>query len=255
MTQNHGLPVNRMRPGVPDVHITDAEDAQLAAYRPLAGQAVLGLIGGLLAPLAMIDPLMWAVPVFGLVFSWWALRRIRRYAPAMAGRGMALCGLFLSVLFLATASSEWLAYRAIVRREARQFAPLWFRYLAQDEPQKAHQLTMPPAFRQPLDDRLWAAYRKSDDLREGLQSFVGNPLVKTLLALGPKAQVRFYRSAGQARDRNNDLIDLTYAVTYEEEGEKKSFFVSVQMMRIKMPAGGADWRILKTEGGVRPAGW
>ena len=43
-------------PSVPDVHITDPQDAELAAYRALAGQAVLGLIFGLLAPLALVDP-------------------------------------------------------------------------------------------------------------------------------------------------------------------------------------------------------
>ena len=32
-----------MRPSVPDVHITDPQDAELAEYRALAGQAVLGL--------------------------------------------------------------------------------------------------------------------------------------------------------------------------------------------------------------------
>ena len=49
-----------MRPSVPDVHITDSQDAELAEYRPLAGQAVLGLICGLLAPLAVVDPLLWS---------------------------------------------------------------------------------------------------------------------------------------------------------------------------------------------------
>ena len=82
-----------MRPGVPDVHITDPEDAELAAYRPLAGQAVLGLICGLLAPLAMVDPMLWAIPMLGTLLSCWALRRIKRYAPAMVGRKIAIGGL------------------------------------------------------------------------------------------------------------------------------------------------------------------
>ena len=47
-----------MRPSVPDVHITDSRDAELAEYRALAGQAVLGLLLGLSAPLAMIDPML-----------------------------------------------------------------------------------------------------------------------------------------------------------------------------------------------------
>ena len=58
-----------MRPSVPDVHITDPQDADLAAYRALAPQAVVGLIFGLLAPLAMVDPLLWAIPLLGTILS------------------------------------------------------------------------------------------------------------------------------------------------------------------------------------------
>ena len=51
------------------------------------------LIGGLLAPLALVDPMLWTLPLLGTVFSWWALRRIKRGAPAISGGKMALSGL------------------------------------------------------------------------------------------------------------------------------------------------------------------
>ena len=77
--------------------------------------------------------------------------------------------------------------------------------------------------------------------------------MRTLLALGPKAQVRFYQTAAQARDNDNDQVDQVYAVTYEEGSERKSFFVLVRMSRLKLRSGGAD--IMQTEGGYRPPGW
>ena len=58
-------------------------------------------------------------------------------------------------------------------------------------------------------------------------------MVRTLLALGPKAQVRFFDTVGQTRQDDDDVVDQLYAVTYEEEGEKKSFFVAVQAVRHK----------------------
>ena len=79
--------------------------------------------------------------------------------------------------------------------------------------------------------------------------------MRTLLALGPKAQVRFYQTADADREDDNDLVNQFYAVTYEEEGERKSFFVLVRMMRQKLGSGQAGWRILAAEGGVRPEGW
>ena len=244
-----------MRPSVPDVHITDPQDAELAAYRSLAVQAVLGLIFGLLAPLALIDPMLWAAPVLGAMFSWWALRRIRNNEPAFAGRKIAMVGLTLSLLFLAAAPTDWLVYRGMVRDEAQQFSALWFKYLAQDEPFKAHQLTTAPQLRQPLDDNLQAFYRGGSRVRDDIEAYVNWPLVRTLLALGPKAQVRFYQTTEQARDNADDQVAQCYAVTYDEGGEKKSFFVLVRMMRQKLKNGGAGWCITRTEGGVRPEGW
>jgi hypothetical protein len=244
-----------IQPGVPDVRITDRQDAELASYRALAWQAVLGLIFGLLAPLAMVDPLLWAMPILGTIFSWWGLRRIKNYPAEFLGRKIALAGLTLSLLFLAAAPSDWFAYRRIVRGEARQFSALWFKYLAQDEPQKAYQFTVVPQLRLRLDDHLWAGYRASSDLRDALEKYVESPLVRTLLALGPKAQVRFYDTVGQTHQDNDDWVDQCYAVAYEEDGEKKSFFVVVSMVRRELGSGAAEWRIVRTDGGFRPEGW
>ena len=82
-----------------------------------------------------------------------------------------------------------------------------------------------------------------------------SPLVRTLLALGPKAQVGFYRTVGQSHNNDRDEVDQLYAVTYEEDGERKSFFVSVHLQRTKLSDGAASWRIISTQGGVRPEGW
>jgi hypothetical protein len=244
-----------MRPSVPDVHITDSQDAELAEYRPIAPQAIVGLIFGLLAPLAMVDVTLWSIPVLGALFAVWALRRTKKSEPAIGGRKMALCGLTLSIIFLAAAPSDWLAYRRMVAEEARQFSAQWFRFVTQEEPQKACQLTMTPQTRRPLDEHLWAFFRNSPKDREHLETYVKTPLVRTLLALGPKAQVRFYQTVGQSRDNNNDQVEQLYAVTYEEANEKKTFFVLVRSLRTKLRDGNAGWRILQTEGPVRPEGW
>jgi hypothetical protein len=244
-----------MRPSVPDVHITDSQDAELATYRALTSQAVVGLLFGLLAPLALLDPVLWAVPALGVFFSGWALRRIHRDPLALTGRKLAWAGLLLSLLLAAAAPTDCLICRRIVRNEARQFSALWLRCLTHDEPHKALQLTVSPQDRRPLDDHLWDYYRNNPRARRKLEDYVQLPLVHTLLALGPRAVVRFYETADQVQEGNNDLVELVYAVTYEEEGEKKSFFVVVQALRSKLADGKAGWRIAQTTGGGKPAGW
>jgi hypothetical protein len=124
-----------------------------------------------------------------------------------------------------------------------------------DQPLKAHQLTLSPRLRQPLGENLWGLYRNNARSRKELEAYVQRPLVRTLLALGPRPMVRFYETAGQIHDGNEDLVDSVFAVTYEEEGETKSFFVDVQAYRTDLGDGSAGWQILQTRGGVRPKGW
>jgi hypothetical protein len=244
-----------MRPSVPDVHISDPQDAEMSAYRPVAWDAVLGMLFGLASPLAFVGWFLWAVPAVGVLLNGRALGRFRRNPGTLTGRKMALLGLLLSLGFGCAAPSDWVVYRWTARREARRFAESFFRHLAQDEPQKAFQFLIPAPQRQPLDDRLWGVYNNDDKQRKGLENFVAMPVVRTLLALGPQASVRFYETAEQKQLDDNDEVTGLFAVTYDDAGEKKSFFVKVQMVRQPLPTGGTGWRIFAVEGGVKPAGW
>jgi hypothetical protein len=235
-----------MRPSVPDVHITDSQDAEFAAYRALATQAVAGLILTLLSPLAFIDPVLWVVPLFAVFFSGWALRRIKRDPSALTGGKLAWIGLFISLVIAAAAPTTWLVYRSTIRSEARQFTSLWLQAIMHDEPQIAHQLTLPLPSRCPANGDLWRYYRDAPKLRRKLEGYVQTPLVRTLLALGPRAVVRFYETASQTQQDDNDLVEQVYAVTYEEEGEKRSLLVVVQALRTSFDDGTANWAILST---------
>lgn len=241
-----------MRPSVPEVHITDHRDAELAEYRALAGQSVAGLIFGLLAPLALIDTLLWILPAIGLLFSLWALRRIKNATPSLTGRGLATVGLTLSLLFAVAAPAEWLTYHWKVREEARQFSTSWFDHVMQEQPQKAHQLSLSPENRRPFNEALWDYYRNNPRPREALKNYVANPAVRALLAMGPRARVQFYDTAGQSRGDQADNVEQLYAVTYDEDSERKSFFIALRMVREKDEDGKAGWRVVSVEGGVVP---
>ena len=224
-----------MRPSVPDVYITDPQDEESVRVpgggRPGRG----GAADRAVVPAGSHYPDALGRARAGDAAERLALRRIRRSEPGLTGRKMALAGLLLSLAFLAAAPTDWFAYRWRVRREAAEFAGSWLHFLTTDEPQKAFQLTLPPAGRQPLDDRLWAVYRDTPKLRQGLENYVKVPLVRTLLALGPKARVRFFDTAGQTSGDREDVVELIYAVSYEEQGEQKSFLVAVQMVRSHWP--------------------
>jgi hypothetical protein len=239
--------------------MTDDQDAEIAQYRSLSALAVTGLVLGLLSAFWMIDPLLWFLPVppAGIVFSLLALRQIRLNAPELVGRKAALLGLILAVLFGTAAPSNWLCYRWAVCREARQFAGQWFDFLAQGQPQKAYQLTLHPRYRPPLDDEaLQDTYRPGSAAEKELENYRSQPLVLALTALGGRAQVRFYQTGGMGHSGERDLVIQVYAVTYRdpETDEKKSFFVSLEMHRLRLKDGRAQWQLSRATGGGKPAG-
>ena len=244
----------------------EAGDAEIARYRPLSKLAVAGLIVGLLSPLAVIEPVLYLIPLAGILVGALALGRIARSGQALLGRKAALAGLVLSVGLAAAAPGHWITYRWLLRREARQFATVWFDLLRQGEPQKAFQLTVHPDYRQPLDDSLWDYYKENPQQHRSLWDYVGNaerglsdqapPLVRTLLALGSRARVRYFATEGQGRIGGTDTVYQIYAVTYDEGGGPKTFFVSMELKRVLVkPSGVASWRITRADGGVRPSAY
>ena len=109
-----------------------------------------------------------------------------------AGADRPKTGLGRLVAFAAVGSSlrpptGW-STAACVRNEARQFSSLWLRYLTHDEPQKAHQLTVPPQNRQPLDDHLWNYYRNKPASRQALEGYVQIAAGAHSAGLGAKGQ-------------------------------------------------------------------
>ena len=109
--------------------LSDAQDADLVRYHALSRLAVAGLVLGLLSALSVLAPMLWIVPGLGVIVSGTALWQINRNAPALAGRRLAQGGLLLSIALGVAVPVDWFVYRRLVRKEARQFAAMWFEYL------------------------------------------------------------------------------------------------------------------------------
>jgi hypothetical protein len=246
----------------PDIHqlrLFDPSDAEFAEYRPVSGWAVAGLVGGLLSPLALADEVLWAIPVAAVIVCTLAFRQIKQHAPAMIGRKAAWAGIWLAVLSISAVTSDWIYYQWRVRDEARQVAMYWFELLAKNRPEFAFQLTIVPQDRHPLDERIWDFYVDSEKIRwfTAFKNYVApgksgeSPnLVRTLMALGKSAEVRYISTLKQFDLENQEVFDQLYAVTIDESGEKKTFFVSIRLSRFSMINGQAAWQIVETQGGV-----
>jgi hypothetical protein len=160
----------------------------------------------------------------------------------------------LSLLFGAVSVGNWLAYRWLLTREAEQVGKAWFELMARGQPQWAHQLTLRPDDREPPGGDGWAAYRGSQQLHDALEKSLMEPLLRTLLALGTKAEVRLYATE-KIDDAvpGREVVVQLYAVTFEKDGRKTTFLVRVAAQRAATQfADRVAWRVAGVEGGVKP---
>jgi hypothetical protein len=234
-------------------------DDNLSGYRAISSKSVLGLLLGFAAPLALLSPLFWVVPLAGIAACALALREIHAEGRHVTGRNSALAGLALSLVFGVASISMFVSHRWWTQREAQAIAQLWFDLLLDGQPHKAYQFTEIPAARQPLDDALWEHYRTTTGARESLQRFVAEPLVRALLALDGTAQVRFWNTESQQRLKGpliypaSELIRLEYAITFGQEPQKTTFFARVALHRtIDSQSGAVGWRIADFDGEQPP---
>jgi hypothetical protein len=235
--------------------INELEGAELPDYRPLCVPAMVGCALGALSFLALLHPVMWFWPLIAAGVNIYALIVLAQ-SDRMIGQRAALWGLFLSLLFGIGAPMRTVVYQWFQQREAREFGDEWLQTLSEGNVYKAHQMTMMPGERKPIDEKLPALYEQSADLQTSLDTYLKTPVIATLRALGPRATIRHYQTESVATDARSDLVENAYAVTYDEAGRKKTFFIKLTLWRnLNKESGPRLWRLQGPDGGYRPKGW
>lgn len=230
------------------------ESTEGTEYHAISPLAVGSLVVGLISPVALIASLLWIVPALAIALACLAFRAIANSAGALTGRGAALAGLALGLIFAAAGPVHSATTRYLLAEQARPICEAWFAFLQNGEPHKAHQLMQPALRRRALNDRLWDYYRSAAENREELQAFVATPVPRAVLEFGKRCEVRFHDTVGVTPDRDGDVVELMYAVTYPAESGRQTFFVVLTVDRRQLENGDVIWRILRDTSGVVPAG-
>ena len=221
-------------------------------YRTIEPWAVGGLALGVLSAPALFGGVLWLLAGVAGVAGVIALRRLRR-DPSRGGRSVALVGLALSIIFGVAPAAQILASRVLLSRQARPVADQFLEFLREDSPEKAMMLRFAPDRRRPFDELLWTYYRGDAEARKELEQFVQHPLIRTLLALGSRAEVRLYKTSAVGTDGPRGLVHYWYTVTYPDEDKKKTFFVSLVLERNPTETPGINpWRVAEFHGGGDP---
>ncbi|HUY33269.1 MAG TPA: hypothetical protein VMV69_10850 [Pirellulales bacterium] len=183
----------------------------IAGYRPICGLAIAGAIVGALSVTAYVNPLLWSVPLVGIVLNTLALRQLAVSRSLLLGRRAALVGLTCSLLFGSTALAHSLLEPVRVRGEARHFAQQWFAALREDEIYQAHQLTETHWRRFPADNLRWR-YEQDPKKKGAAERYAGQEPARTLLALGKRAQIRLVRNERLRITRDERWVEDVYEV-------------------------------------------
>jgi len=234
---------------------SDFEDELSVQYRTVSIPAVLGLLLGGLSVLSLVGPTHWMWPLAGVLLNWRALHSVATSRGAQTGRGIAMLGMFLSVMFGVAGPVDFWGSRWLLQQSAVPATEKWIAALRDNQPEKALQLTTFAMLRQSAGADLTRYYRTHKDAHEQLKNYVADPVVKTLLLLGKRAEVRLYETSPPVIEDHREVLGKVYAVTYDDQDVKKTFFFSMTLERAPDKSQQILWRIISVTGGIRPPNW
>jgi hypothetical protein len=170
--------------GLGEVRIDDE-----VGYRTLSVLSIVSLILGLAAPLCLIAPLLFAIPIAGMVVALLAIGRIAASDGALIGRRAAVIALGLCVASMCASIVRSTLTQELLSRQARQAALEWFALLEAGDAEKALDMTVtsnqPPPPPHPGESAAVEATQSPLDL------FRQQPVVRFLLDQADGARARY----------------------------------------------------------------
>ena len=220
------------------------------SYTRLSVPALLSAFLGLGSILVYFSFWFFFFGVIAILLSLFALWTIRNAEGALAGSSLAYLGLGSAIVALVSVSVFWSAYQYGIRREADQFFRLWFVAIQQgDIPRaKEYQTLYSGRSKAANADEWWSAQYKDQHTHRAIHQYIENKLIRTLMALGDKAKVSYYKTLAVMSERETDTVVSVYAVTFPAEfGNTETFFIKMSGVRFypseAQKSKAAGWRI------------
>ena len=130
--------------------IADTVEYDADDYRPISTLAVLSLIAGCSSVLALINQILWVIPLLAVGISIAAIRDTSVQGSQKSGRGVALIGLALSVGFGVQSFTVFSGNTLIDRSRARETISRWHRVIQAGDWDMAYGFCAPGII--PLDE-------------------------------------------------------------------------------------------------------
>lgn len=216
----------------------DASEEDVS-YRRLSILAVSAFFFGLASFLIFFTLWFFFVGMLGILLSLAAILLINRSEGSLSGLFFAQAGLACSIVSLVAVAILWPSYHYGIRVEADQFFRLWFQAMQTDNIPHAKELVSPYWQRPPVDnpEKWWKDQYENKFAHRGIHQYLEDKLVRTMIALGDRATVSYYKTLSIGTDSDKDHVVAVYAVSFpatdSEGGERKTetFFVKMTGQR------------------------
>jgi hypothetical protein len=233
------------------VHLSPRVEAELVEYRGLSGWAVAALVLGLLSPTAILTPLLWLVPVIGIVVALVAMRNIKMAQGQKTGWYVALLGMLLSIFFGAAGPARAISRNIWLETRAQRLARVFVDLLRENKPLEAHELTKTGSQRKQPAPNALEVIEKNPDMKREYDRFLKNDLVKALLEQGEKAQIESLSVSFLSSDEGRETMIVHYHITSSDPAQPLSFPGEIVLQRsTEQLTGKEQWRVMP----VAPAG-
>jgi hypothetical protein len=223
---------------------------EVGQYRPVSLLAVTGLLIGVASVVAFIAPLLWVVPLLGFCLSAAGLWRINHSDPPLSGRKAAVVGLMLATLFGVAAPTRSLGRNWVLTQRAQQFTDAWFEHVRNGRFYEAHQFTVHPQLRMPLDSSLEQLYENDEKSKEDYGKFLVKAPMDVIAAQWEGMQVHHLEHTGQISTPEQDAFVELYEVEFAPGSQPAKTRVYLAVNRSVDPATGAEgWQLRRIEPG------
>jgi hypothetical protein len=235
-------PALSQRPAFSDrTGLSELGEGQYEDYRSVSRLAVCAFVLGLLAPLSLMHPLLFAVPWIGLIVSWRALHNVTQPSSSDSGYVLAISGLVLALVFGSWAPAKLTVEHFVLSRQARQFSERWIDLVRSGKLQDAHRWMLAPIQRPDPSMPTQLFYEENVELQEDLdEEFNNEP--GNLIASSGKDSTLYYLGVDNITGKTiNREITLLFEITFENS-ERPSVRFLTNVRRV-IEDGVARWQM------------
>lgn len=223
-------------------------DDALPQYRSVSWVAILALILGLVAAVAVFNPLLVTLAVAGTGLSLFALGQIARQPEVLSGRGLALTALFLSVFLMAFVPSRLALRSRVLQHRGQELADTFLSRLKEGKTYEAHQLSnlkyrRPASLDEPPGD--------PDKLTtEDLRSFEETKPIQMVKQVENKFSFHLEGIEPSRSYMDREIFIFRYRLVPEASTGKKPFPLWIAVSRMVDRGSGAStsiWKIIDVQ--------